>query len=674
MTVARYALGVAALLLVVGSLTTAAILLRRRFLADWDGALARLSEAVIGLTLLILLLEVLGAIGWFRLGPIVAGAALIALATAARYGPRPRPTSRRRPTPVTAITLVGSAAVIAAWAGPTLSSYEFGIRGFDSLWYHLPWAAAFAQTGHVTPLHFTDVEYLTAFYPASAELVHGLGIALVGRDTLSPGLNLVWLGLLLLAAYCVGRPRRLGHATLLGGAIFMASPTMILSQSGSAANDVAGVFFFIAAVALVINAEGDARAFMLAAAAAGLAVGTKLSLLGPVLALALGTLALSRRERPRMTAGLALAVTGGFWYLRNLIAVGNPLPWVRIPGLAAPAAPLQEHTAFSVAHYATDTHVWSTMLGPGLGTGLGNAWPALVLAVVTGPLLCLMPGAARKLRVLALVALCSLLAYLLTPESAAGPAGHPIGFAFNLRYAAPAATLCLTLLPLAPPLSSSVRARQLTVIVLAALLIAMLASGQLWPERQLLGAIGIGVAVLLAGAVAVYGLPRPAPAIALGLILAAAGGYFWQRRYLSHRYAFRPGVSFLAHVWDHFRDVHHARVALVGTYGGFFSYPLFGLDDSNRVQYVGRRGGHGSFTPITSCAEWRSALNRGRYEYIVTTPARDPWQPKRLTASPEAGWTASDPAARLVYGQTAQGQPIAVYALRGPLHPSSCST
>ena len=53
---------------------------------------------------------------------------------------------------------------------------------------------------------------------------------------------------------------------------------------------------------------------------------------------------------------------------------------------------------------------------------------------------------------LGLVALASLAAYLITPETAAGPSGHPTGFAFNLRYAAPALVLSLTVLPLAPAL------------------------------------------------------------------------------------------------------------------------------------------------------------------------------------------------------------------------------
>ena len=63
-------------------------------------------------------------------------------------------------------------------------------------------------------------------------------------------------------------------------------------------------------------------------------VGVKLSLLAPVLALTVGALALApaaRRRAARRPCGSSRSVlAGGFWYVRNLIAVGNPLPWVSL--------------------------------------------------------------------------------------------------------------------------------------------------------------------------------------------------------------------------------------------------------------------------------------------------------------------------------------------------------
>jgi hypothetical protein len=306
----------------------------------------------------------------------------------------------------------------------------------------------------------------------------------------------------------------------------------------------------------------------------------------------------------------------------------------------------------------------------------------IVAAIVVGPLLCLLPrrgsGAAagpdRTVPMLACVALVSLLAYLITPETAAGPRGDPLGFAFNLRYAAPALALGLTLLPLAPRLCQA-RARELTLAALAATLLATLAQGHLWPTRNLAGAIGVGLVVL--AALALFNRWRPRGRVVLALagglaLVFAIVGYPWQQQYLRGRYAFQPHVSELARVWALFRGVHHARVGIVGTYVGFFSYPLDGLDDSNVVQYVAHRGANGSFEPIRTCRGWRAAVDRGHYRYLVTTPARNPWNPSHLGPSPEGRWTASSPAAAVIYRRHANGEPVTVFVLHGPLNPAGC--
>jgi hypothetical protein len=677
-SVGRYVLGAVALAVIAGALGLAAVALRRRFMAEWTGAPARLAEVVIGLGLLIGVLELLGLVGWFSLAPIVIACVLVGGAITVWAGPASRGSERRRRGTTigvgTAVALVVGAAVMAEWGALTIQSYDVGIRGFDSLWYHLPWAASFAQTGSVAPLRFTDVEYLTPFYPATAELLHGLGIVLLGRDTLSPGLNLVWLGLTLLAAYCIGRPRGVCAATLLGAAIALGTTMMDYSQAGAAANDVVAIFFVLAAVALIANRATDQTApLVLAAVAAGLAVGVKLTVVAPVLALTVGVIAIAPREKRAVTAGLwfgPLILAGGFWYARNLIAVGNPLPWTSVKGiLPTPAAPLQQHTGYSIAHYLTSSRFWSHFAQPALAAGLGRWWWAVLAAAVIGPALCLFwPRADRVTRMLGFAALFSLAAYLITPETAAGPAGDPTGFAFNLRYLAPALALCLSVAPLAPPLSEAPPARIVTVVALAAILAATLVQPQLWPGAHTVGAVAIGAA-----AIALIALTRTRVAVVAAAILALVlAGYPLQKHYLRDRYTYHPGVSYLAPIWAQFRNIHNARVGIVGTFGGFFSYPLFGLDDSNRVRYVAENGPHGSFTPITTCARWRAQVNSDHLDYLITTPARDPWHPRSLQPSPEDAWTASDPAAEPIYRELATGQPIVVYRIRGPLNPSRC--
>src|SRR5207245_68571 len=95
---------------------------------------------------------------------------------------------------------------------------------------------------------------------------------------------------------------------------------------------------FLAGVALLTNARGSRAALALAALAGGLAVGTRLNLWVP--ALALGAVAVAREPGGRRWGAAGwwasgLLAGGGFWYGRNLFAIGNPLPWlgVKVDGL-----------------------------------------------------------------------------------------------------------------------------------------------------------------------------------------------------------------------------------------------------------------------------------------------------------------------------------------------------
>jgi hypothetical protein len=692
-SVGRYLLGVASLAVVCASLGVAGVALRRRLLAEWTGARARLAEGLIGVAGLIAILELLGTLGLFRLGPIVAVCALVGVA--AVWAPARHRRLERRPPSVpgallpAAVAVAAAATVAAVWASPVLEAYDFGIRPFDSLWYHMPWAATFAQTGRVTSLHF-DLEFLLAFYPATAELFHGLGIVLLGRDTLSPVLNLLWMGGTLVAAWCIGRPRYRAPAAAVGVALVLLTPMMDLSQPGSADGDVVGLFFLLAAAALIVNADGAPAAYVLAAVSAGFAISIKLTFLAPVAALTLGVLlTVPAGGRARMAAAwiVPLLVAGGFWYARNLFAIGNPLPWSSFGGiLPTPAPPIQQHVSFAVAHYLTSSQFWKHFFVSGMAAQLGGWWYVIVAVAIVGPLLCLLPGANRTLRMLAVVALASLAAYLVTPNSAIGPDGDPVGFTYNLRYAAPGLALAYAITPLAPVLASPRRQAAL-VVGLAAVLVATVAQARLWPARHLGGALLLGALTLVVGLVAA-GAPRlpgwpkgsrpsrrAAPALAVLAILVCAGaaaGYPWQRHYLRARYAYQPQVSHLAPVWAYFRTVRRARVAVAGTYGEFFSYPVFGIDDSDRVQYIGRRGPRGSFTPIATCRAWRSELNRGHFRYLLTTPERDFWRPSQLRRAPERDWTIGAPTAHRLLEFDVTGQPVDLFELSGALDPGGC--
>ena len=700
MSLGRYLIGVAALLCVLGSLGVGAVAVRRCLLPDWRGAHARLAEIVTGCALLVGIMEVLGTVGLFRLVPMVVGS--IAVGSALRLGLTSRSSARgvrpRAAGPgVGAAVLIlkavaGLVVVLLLWTGRSLQSFEHGITSADSIAYHLPHAASYAQTGQIRAIRYTDFDYLNGLYPATSELFHALGIVLMGNDVLSPGINLIWLALTLLAAWCIGSVRGFGSTSMLAAALVMATPMMVGSNAGTAHNDVLGVFFVTAAVALWMRTADvpttDRRAYrggsIIAAVAAGLAVSVKLNLLAPVGALTLAAIALTPSGRRGSATGWwigGLVLAGGYWYARNLIAVGNPLPWFSFGVLPTPhPPPLQQGNYYSLADYATYPRILRHWLIPALNMNLGPWWPALVAAAVVGPLVCLFSKRDRVIVAAALIALASLVAYTLTPVTACGPRGHPYCLMYSIRYAAPALTLALAVTPLAllfrSQLGSLAAAAGLTT-----LFVATVALRRLWTPHYNLGGAAAAVALVLVVAVIVVLRPwsliplrRPlvratAATLALSLVLGGvAVGYSGTRDYLRHRYTDKSGRFAVYKVWRWARGLHHAQIALVGSFGFFFGYPLWGLDDSNRVAYMGQRGPHGSFRPITSCRAWRTALNRGHYQYVITT-ARAITFTTQLVHSPEVDWTRTDPAARLVLSPS---WAIQVFRLTGPLHPDRC--
>ena len=664
MDVATYLRGVGLLTLAVVPLGWAAARLRLRLLGDWSGAPAVLATAVLFVALLLAVEQVLGALGWFRTAPLVAGAAVAGLIVVLACGARPRPDNASpqgvdappsrlgRPATVAAFVLV--ALVVGLWWARTVDSVNGGMLDFDSLNYHLPFAGAFVQHGHVLPLHYTSPGSETPFDPANSELLHALGMLLFRRDILSPFLNLGWLGLTLLGAWCVGRARGLGALTLSAAAVLLASPLMVTADAGSAKNDIVDVCLLLAAVALLLHArrpDGRLRmaAVAVAAAAAGVGLGNKLSMVIPVAALTVGVIASARRgaRRPVTARWLAaLTATGAFWYVRNLATVGNPVPTLHLGigpvRLPSPELSIVRRAGFSVAHYATDAHAWRAFFLPGLRADLGWTWPLVFVVCGAGAVAALLCRD-RMVRWLGVATVVSAVAYVVTPESAGGPPGHPGLFANNFRYAFPALALALVVggLVLA-------EAHPRTAGLLVGLFAAATVGGQTHWVGHVDVSWGRAAAPLVIGAAALAGaltlaVARPrwrrwhAGAIALA---AVVGLGVVQPFYLHHRYRDlrhwdgNRHVRALSAVYGWANGVHHARIAVTGLDE---QWPLFGVDLTNQVQYVGRQTPHRGFERSTTCRQWRSALAAGGYDYVVTAKDRAPGEPY------EVAWTRADP-------------------------------
>src|SRR3954466_10886099 len=569
MSFGDYLQGSIELIAVAAAMAFAAVRLRGRLLPGWSGASARLAEVVLGLSLLVVTLELVGVVGLYRPGWVLLAALLVGIGIGfALRVPRqgielPSPAV----LPIALGVAVGAAFLVAVhWAMPTQTGLDIGMYLPNTTWHNAPFAARFVQDHQVGALHFTEVLNLTVwFYPQNSELLHSVGILFLGNDFLSPLINIGWMSLCLLAAWSFARPYGGGPIAVLAIALVLDANMLLLYQPGDAKNDTAGLFFLLASAAILVNADAQARAaagtarpiaggatdtasrgfysgagvrpmlstgaLIVAGLAAGLALGTKLNLLAPFGLLTLGVIAVSAGYRWRATGIWVVSslITGGFWFARNLVNAGNPLPWIKAGPLVGPdQADINIREPHNLAHYLLppDGGVIRHHLIPGLHESFGDLWPLVLVALLGGILLALFRGRTPVIRMLGIVALLSGIAYLFTPLTAAGPEGDPTAFTTNLRYASPALGLGAMLLGL----DAGLLRPRLQPWLLGGLAVLLLVQavpvwdlhGHLWTRHFLLGAIGLAFFLILVPVGIALWAKRGVPSIGLATAAAVA--------------------------------------------------------------------------------------------------------------------------------------------------------
>jgi hypothetical protein len=724
MTLGRYAESIVLCGLVIVSLGVAAVSLRRRSLPTWSGAPARLVEVIIAISLVVVVSQTLGTIGLFRVGPLVLAFVLVAFLTywVGKFGPRGTeslPGASARPPvvshsrqeawwePVAAILAVSL--VAAEWSAGTLHALRTGVSQIDSLWYHMPLSAGFVQSGSVASLHNIDNDNVIEFYPATSELLHAVGILLFGSDFLSPLVNALWLGLALFAAWCLGRRYGVGSLTTMATALVLGTTEVIADEPGSAYNDLVGTALVLAALALLAYVDvpwgqrGHVRGLWTVALAAGLAVGVKDIFVFPVAALTVGIIALlPRGERARQ--GLLwcalVAVTGGFWYVRNLIYAGNPVPNIQL-GLGSfrlPSSP--SHIGTTISSSLFNGQAWRLYFLPALPQAFGPAWLVLVVTAAAGLVAGTVGGvqwiwrtlkasrldyvgpaqATRAKRdvglmtgFLALVGIAMLLGYLVTPQP-----NLPRSFVYDLRFSLLTFLAGAVALPIA--LKRAFWVPVLALVFGGAMIATQFAGGIWFGNSQSLVAyhsvsdgllIGIpillvGLGTLLARRLPVGWFRRGAWVASVVLALAVIGGGLpLQRFHLSNWYVTSPYPRI-----DRWAStVQHARIGVAP--GILLHYPLYGAHLTNDVQFVGTNGPHGTHFDIRTCAAWRQAMNAGEYDYVVSVEAVLP--SGKVLPSPTT-WLRSDPSAKALFAESSLAgfERLSVFAIHGAMPLSAC--
>jgi hypothetical protein len=692
--------------------------LRRWIVPEFSGALARLADATIAVGLLVLSLELLGTLSILRTGWIIVVCIAVGL-LGALLGWRKAPKDGREisapqvQTIALVIALAVASFVVAEWTFPSQLSLDQGMFGGDTTWYHMPFAARFAQEHSIVHLHFTDPLRLAAwFYPQSSELIHGAAIVLFKTDWLSPLINLIWLAIALLAAWCVGRPYKVGPATLVAAALVLDSGVMIETQPGEGRNDIMGLAFLIAFAAFLINAHQrrapdsgavqdrperdapllDKGPLGIAGIAAGLAASVKLTFLIPVVAIGLGVIVFSGRGRRLTTAwvlGLSTFVIGGYWYVRAMVKTGgNPIPTIGFGPLHLPRPeqmPLDPRPRFAVAHYLTEPTIYRKWFFPQLDNAFGPLWPLILIIAVAAAIYVAVRSRNTILRVIAVAALLTAAVYVFTPLTAAGQEGAPTGFFTNTRYLAPGLILALILLPIARPLRAPEKRAWQTLLFLTAVYAITVLTTPRWYPGFLVGTIFLTLALVWAPAG--LGLARSRRLVSRTVVLGAAAavlllavvlGRAQEVQYVEHHYTetdhfLQDGGPKQAYAFA--RKQSNKRIGIAGSGEIFFGqYGFYGANLNNYVQYIGVPGPKGAYRLATSCHQFRRRINAGDYDYLIisqfTQDSRDAayWYPiyAWLKTAPQLEQIIEEP--------TITPEPDYVFKVNGKLDPTGCSS
>ncbi len=691
--------------------------LRRWIVPEFSGALARLADVTIAVALLIIALEILGTFSILTLSWIVVVCIAIGL-LAALAGRRRAPADTvaieapRVQKMALLIAIAVASFTVAEWTFPSLLSLDQGMFGGDTTWYHMPFAARFAQDGSIWHLHLTDPLRLAAwFYPQSSELVHGAAIVVMKSDWLSPLINMFWLAIALLAAYCIGRPYRVGPATLVAAAIVLDSGVMIETQPGEGRNDIMGLAFLIVFAAFLINGHQrrapdsgavedtpdptaallDKGPLIMAGIAAGLAISVKLTFLAPVGVIAAGVVLFSGRGRRLTTAWVLAAsmfVVGGYWYLRAAIKTGgNPIPQIGWGPLNLPRPdqmPLDPRPRFSVAHYLTEPTIYRKWFFPELDNALGPLFPLILVIAFAAAVYLVFRSRNRILRVIGAAALLTAVVYVFTPLTAAGQEGSPTGFFTNTRYLIPGLALALTLLPIVRPLRAPERRARFTLVFLTAVYAITVLSTPKWYPSYLAGAVFLTLALVWAPGVLEYlrgegkvGRAAIAGGISGVVVVGIVLGRAQEVQYFDHHYTnpklfLQDGGPQKAYLFA--RNQRDRRIGVSGSGEIFFGqYGYYGADLSNTVKFIAVRGPNGQYRLAATCRAFRRQINGGNYDFLVISQYTQdsPESPYRY---PIRAWIKSDPAIEEVIAEDdITPQPDYVYKVKGKLDLAGCA-
>jgi hypothetical protein len=574
---------------------------------------------------------------------VLIGAARVARVSGTRPDPPPSPAGDDRGGPFLWPIAAGALGALALWGvATTWNRTVLPPEGIDSITFHLPNVARWIQTGSFWQIDQFTPLLSNGHYPHNGDVVFLAFVLPWRNDALVPLVNPAFVALAGLSVYAIACELRVSRAlAALAGATFVSLPVVGLNAYGEAMTDSMMLATFGTGVLFLLRHARNGRRseLVLAGVALGVSFGTKWYATTSVPALlavwATASLLAGRPWRAVAAHGATLAglvaVTGGFWLVRNLVESGNPVFPVNVALLGvtlfdAPRDFIRECAGFTIADYVGEPRAWREHILPAFSDNYGLPGIVLLAGFVAGMARALSPARGRRSpgTPLALAAGAAALAavYATTPYSAFGPEGEPILAGASARYLVPALLLCAALGAWVTGTSRRLRV-PVSLLALAAVVDGLIRglTVPLSVVAQVAGvlAVAAGLAVAVVLATRRRGRRRALAtrlaACALGVLVLVGAGHARQREWNERRYSDAEApISFFAE-----RAPAGHRVALVGTWsveGLSPVLPAFGERLRNEVRFVGPTL-DGQLREYDDSGAWERAIRDGGFDLVL---------------------------------------------------------
>ncbi len=211
------------------------------------------------------------------------------------------------------------------------------IWDYDSLAYHMPFAAQFIQDGSINNIYFTALSGPLGYYPSNIEIIFASYLLIFNYDSILHIINLFLIICSGFAIIAILRELKISLLTTIFAISTFLTIPVYLFQVGTLKIDNFFTFIFISIVLFLFRyyLERKFSDLLLFSLGCGIFIGSRYLavpyiLLPLLLILMIFIIDFVKKDKKLVVKNfifsvLIMLILGGFWYIRNFLATGNPM-------------------------------------------------------------------------------------------------------------------------------------------------------------------------------------------------------------------------------------------------------------------------------------------------------------------------------------------------------------